>query len=266
MKNINKILAVFLIVATLFCMTGFTAHATTQVSASAKVFEGYNVTVLDRTSPAVDMRGRTNDRNVMVFVAADGREVGVVSRGDYLTIIQRNQKVVQLAGGGTLAVPPDGRNNWHEWFADEFNKHRGLNAGSRTEAVASSNADAIEEYRQELIRLVNLEREKAGLPAYIVHEKCMEYSQIRARELPTLFSHTRPDGTNAGYEIISAKSYAPEGIVKSWMESPGHRAAILNANRVYVGAGVFITANNTMFFQMYFERDPEVYANTLIFG
>jgi len=50
------------------------------------------------------------------------------------------------------------------------------------------------------------------------------------------------------------------------MNSPGHKAAILNENRVYVGAGVFVTVNNTLYFQMYFERDPDIYANTLIFG
>ena len=69
MKNTNKLLAVLLIMATLFCMTGFTANAATQVSATAaNVFEGYKITVLDKTVPAVNMRGRVNDRNVIVFV------------------------------------------------------------------------------------------------------------------------------------------------------------------------------------------------------
>jgi len=50
------------------------------------------------------------------------------------------------------------------------------------------------------------------------------------------------------------------------MNSPGHKAAILNENRVFVGAGLYITSTGGCFWQMYFERDPEVYANTKIMG
>jgi len=256
----NRILAVLLTVAAVICMTGVTANA-----ATITVFEGYNVTVLDKTAPAVNMRGREGDPNTMCFVSADGKEIGSILYRDYNTIIAKNKKTVQVTGGGTLNVPPDGRDSWHEWFADEFNKHRGLHAKSRGNAVATDTAKKTREYRQELIRLVNLEREKAGLSPYIVNDKCMEYSQIRAKELVTSYSHTRPDGSNAGYEIITG-AYSPENAVSKWMKSDGHRAAILNANRVYVGAGCHITSNGTMYFQMYFERDPDVYANTLIFG
>ena len=244
----------------------FLASASAVTAFASAPFEGYKVTVLDKTTPAVNMRGRVNDRNVLVFVSADDKEVGVMSRNDYLAVIEKHKIVVQVPAGGTLYAPPNGYSNWHNWFADEFNKQRSLTDKSRTEAVASSAADTIEEYRQELIRLVNLEREKAGLLAYIVNDKCMEYSQIRAEELAVSFSHTRPDGTNAGYEIIALGRLTPEGTVHQWMNSPGHKAAILNANRVYAGAGCNVLSNGVIHWQMYFERDPEVYANTLIFG
>jgi hypothetical protein len=230
------------------------------------VFEGYNVTILDKTTPAVNVRGRTDDRNVMCFVAADDREIGVITYSDYRAIIDKNKKMIVYPDGSSLGVPPDGSSNWNEWFADHFNKLRGLDSGSRVVAVETQTAETVEAYRQELIRLVNIERENAGLSPYIVHDVCMEYSQLRAAELVTLFSHSRPDGTNAGYEIISAKALTPSGVVKAWMESTGHRAAILNENRLYVGAGCHITSNGTMFWQMYFERDPEVYANTFLLG
>lgn len=231
-----------------------------------KVFDGYTVTVVDQATPAVDMRGRVNDPTVMCFVSAADVEVGVISYKYYNAIITKNKTVVKLDDGGTYGIPPDGSGNWHDWFADHFNRFRGLSVESREIAVAAHKEEKIEEYRQELIRLVNLEREKAGLPAYIVSEECMEYSQIRAQELPGNFSHTRPDGTNAGYEIIAMGAMSPEGAVSGWMNSPGHKAAILNENRVYVGAGVHMNPNGTILWQMYFERDPEIYANTLIFG
>lgn len=264
---------------TLMALIGLFAYSVTALAAedksegglipdslASKVFDGYTVTVLDQATPAATMRGRTNDRNTMCFVSADGEEVGVISYSSYNAIIAENTTVVQLEGGGTLGVPPDGHSSWNEWFADEFNKFRELEAGSREKAVAENTADTIEEYRQELVQLVNLEREKAGLSAYIVDEKCMAYSQTRANELGEKYSHTRPDGTDAGYEIICVGPVSPDGAVFGWMNSPGHKAAILNENRVFVGAGVHINFNGTMYWQMYFERDPEVCANTLILG
>jgi len=278
MKSKNKILAALLAVTMLICMTGFTANAATQAASynvsaitvdgavNTTVFDGYNVTVLDKTTPAVSVRGRTNDRNVMCFVSAADQEVGAISHSDYNAIIQKNRKVVNLPGGGTYGAPPVDGKSWEDWFADEYNKLRRLVAGSREEAVATNNAETIEKYRQELVRLVNEEREKVGLSPYIINDECMEYSQTRAEELVTLFSHTRPDGTNAGYEICTMVGNTPSAAVKAWMDSPPHKAAILNETRTYVGAGVYITSTGGCYWQMYFERDPDVYANTKIMG
>lgn len=255
-----------LIVAVFVACLPLSGFAADGAPAASKVFEGFTLTVLDQTTPAANMRGRQGDPNVMCFISAAEKEIGSMSYRDYLAVIEKNKKVVALVGGGTLATPPDGRSNWSEWFADEFNKHRGLGAENRAEAVVSDTTETVEAYRQELVRLVNLEREKAGLPAYIINDECMEYSKTRAEELATQYSHTRPDGTNAGYEIICMGPISPEGAVSGWMNSPGHKAAILNENRVYVGAGCHINSNGTILWQMYFERDPEVYANTLILG
>lgn len=244
MKNRNKILAVLLTVAAFICTTGFTANA-----ATANVFEGYSVTVLDKTTPAVNMRGRTNDRNVMCFVSAADQEIGAISYNDYNAIIQKNWKVVSLPGGGTYGAPPIDGKSWESWFADEFNKLRGLDAGSRKEAAASHTAETIEEYRQEVIRLVNEEREKAGLPALYADEKAMEYAQERAQELVTSYSHTRPDNKKKPYDEIGAMNeniargqWTPAEVVDDWMNSPGHRANILNKDAFAIGVGCYSTS------------------------
>lgn len=248
-------------------VTSFAANKTAdQGEAGTSTFAGYKITVLDQTTLAASVRGRTNDRNVMCFVAANGDEVGAISYADFNAIIQKHQRVVPLSGGGTYGAPPVDGKSWEDWFADEFNSYRSLAPGSREQAVAANIAEKTENYRLELVRLVNEEREKVGLPPYIIDDQCMEYSQIRVQELVTLFEHTRPDGTNAGYEIISAKGSAPADAIQAWMESPGHKAAILNETRKYVGAGVHITSTGGYYWQMYFERDPEVYANTKIMG
>ncbi len=272
MKTTNKVLAVLLAVTMLICVNGITATAAENAAASpgakttgtATIFDGYRLTVLDKTVPATDMRGRINDRTVMCFVSADDRELGVLLYSDYRAIIDKHKTLIRYADGSSLAVPPGGYEDWHDWFADEFNRLHSRATVSREEAVAAHISETIEEYRQELIRLVNIEREDAGLPAYIINDKCMQYSQLKASELPALFSHTRPDGTNAGYEIISAKSNTPAGVVKAWMESKGHRAAILNADRSYVGAGCYITSTGGTFWQMMFALDPEHHVNSFL--
>lgn len=215
-------------------------------------FDGYQVTVLDQTDPAATMRGRATDRNVMCFVSASDQEVGVISYSDYNAIIAQNKKVIQLEGGGTLGVPPDGRSSWNEWLADEFNKFRELDAGSREKAVAENTADMIEEYRQEMINLVNAEREKVGLSTLYADEKAMAYAQVRAQEITISYSHTRPNGLEKPYDEIGAMNEniagggTPKDVMKAWMNSPGHCANILNKEAFAVGIGCYW--NGTSFY------------------
>ena len=242
----NKILAIILTAATLFCMTSFTANA-----ATIKMFEGYRITVLDKTTPAVTMRGKTNDRTVMCFVSADGQEVGTISYNDYNTIIKNNRKVISLPGGGTYGVPPVEGKSWESWFADEFNSYRELNSESRKETVTVSTAETIAAYQQEIIRLVNLERGKVGLPALSIDEKAMAYAQTRAQELVTSYSHTRPGGRKKPYdelgainENIARGQWSPAEVVADWMNSPGHRANILNEDAFAIGVGCYYTGTS----------------------
>lgn len=100
-----------------------------------------------------------------------------------------------------------------------------------------------EEFQQEVLRLVNIEREKEGLaPLEYVHA-IQDAADIRASEITQSFSHTRPDGSScftvlhdapisyftAG-ENIAYGYRTPEAVVTGWMNSPGHRANILNAS------------------------------------
>ena len=82
-----------------------------------------------------------------------------------------------------------------------------------------------------VIQLVNKEREAAGQEPLEVDEDLMQLAQIRAKELPKKFSHTRPDGTEVvdlgyGENIARGQSSASE-VMKDWMKSEGHRYNIL---------------------------------------
>lgn len=113
-------------------------------------------------------------------------------------------------------------------------------------------AEETEDFQQAILRLVNEERAKAGLTALVLDEQVSRAAQIRASEIITTFSHTRPDGTScftaldevgiassrvARAENIAAGQRTPEAVMESWMNSSGHRANILNPNLRKLGVG-----------------------------
>ncbi len=106
-------------------------------------------------------------------------------------------------------------------------------------------------YANEVLRLVNAERAKAGLPVYTTTRPLASAANKRAQEIITSFSHTRPNGSSfftvlreygipfrtAG-ENIAYGQKTPQEVVASWMKSPGHRRNILNPNFKKIGIGV----------------------------
>ena len=129
------------------------------------------------------------------------------------------------------------------------------NQGNSQNNSQSSAGNTISEYAQAVVNLVNVERAKAGLKPLEIDIKVVAAAQIRAKEVITTFSHTRPDGsscftalsqTGASYkgagENIARGQRSPEQVVKKWMASEGHRANILNGNFKYIGVGVEGTA------------------------
>jgi len=102
----------------------------------------------------------------------------------------------------------------------------------------------------EVIRLVNIERNKAGLASLSTDTSLNKASSTRAKEIVKSFSHTRPDGrscftalSDIGYSYSSAGENiaygqsSPASVVNAWMNSEGHRANILSAKYTKIGVG-----------------------------
>ncbi|MBA0051794.1 CAP domain-containing protein [Streptomyces sp. AJS327] len=103
----------------------------------------------------------------------------------------------------------------------------------------------------EVLRLVNDERAKAGCPRVTADPELAElagdFSQDMARR--GFFSHTTPDGkspwdraeesgiTGLGGENIARGQANARSVMDSWMNSPGHRANILNCDYRTLGVG-----------------------------
>lgn len=107
-------------------------------------------------------------------------------------------------------------------------------------------------YAQQVIDLVNEERAKAGLAPVSSVDSITEAANVRAREIVTNFSHTRPDGSSfstalrqAGVsymgsgENIAYGQRNPKEVMDGWMNSSGHRANILNSNYKNIGIGYY---------------------------
>lgn len=129
-------------------------------------------------------------------------------------------------------------------------------SGDYTQST-SSNTSYIQ---SRIIDLTNAQRAAYGLSPLSYDSNLQYTANVRASELATLFSHTRPDGSDcfsafpAGYfsigenlatcnNVISDDEFASE-CVNWWMQSEGHRANILNANFNRIAVGVYISGNN----------------------
>lgn len=110
-------------------------------------------------------------------------------------------------------------------------------------------------YVQQVVALVNEERGKEGLAPLKFDEKMGQAALVRAKETEQVFSHTRPDGRNfstalteAGVSYLSAGENiaygqkTPEQVVEGWMNSPGHRANIMNTGFTRIGVGYYQSA------------------------
>lgn len=125
-------------------------------------------------------------------------------------------------------------------------------------------ADQEAEFAAEVVRLVNIERAKAGLSALETDYIVQEAAQVRAREIELSFSHTRPDGrscftaldevgavySGAG-ENIAYGQHDPEEVMEAWMNSTGHRENILNESYTHIGVGCY-ESGGTYYWSQFF--------------
>lgn len=125
---------------------------------------------------------------------------------------------------------------------------------TESETQAPSQEATPSEYELEVLRLVNIEREKVGAQPLEFGYFIYDCAKLRAKECDSYFSHTRPDGTmfftvfeelgveeffSALGENIAWGHRTPEQVMESWMNSEGHRANILDESYDYVAIGTF---------------------------
>ncbi|WP_124101229.1 CAP domain-containing protein [Ruminococcus sp. Marseille-P6503] len=125
-----------------------------------------------------------------------------------------------------------------------------VNAGSFGSVSVTTKSNGFSAEVNEVLKLVNVERNKAGLKSLTLDAELCRAAQVRAKEINTHFSHTRPDGTScftvldefniswsAVGENIAKGHMSPSEVVNAWMNSEGHRKNILSSGFGKLGVG-----------------------------
>ncbi|WP_371479386.1 CAP domain-containing protein [Kitasatospora sp. NBC_00315] len=103
-----------------------------------------------------------------------------------------------------------------------------------------------------VLSLVNEQRAQAGCGPVTADARLDALAQAFSDDMAArgFFDHTDPDGhtpwdrakaagiSNLGGENIARGQATPEAVMTAWMNSPGHRANILNCNFTTLGVGV----------------------------
>ena len=113
--------------------------------------------------------------------------------------------------------------------------------------------DNIKVQENEVIRLVNVERAKYGLPALKANWELSRVARYKSQDMVNkgYFAHQSPtygspftmmqsfgiSYSSAG-ENIAKGQRTPAEVMNSWMSSPGHRSNILNASYTQIGVGL----------------------------
>ncbi len=139
----------------------------------------------------------------------------------------------------------------------------------------TAKTDDSEDYKQmttaemakDVADIVNKERATKGLSALTFDNELCQVANLRAEEIATLFSHTRPNGkdcfsayTELGYtnyeyctrgENIAAGQKTSVFVMESWMNSSGHCANILGSKYTKIGVGVYYSGNQYYWVQVF---------------
>ena len=138
------------------------------------------------------------------------------------------------------------------------------NTGNGNTSKPDNSVSSESRYISEVVRLVNAERAKEGLSTLQMDSSLNSAAQVRAKEIVTNFSHTRPNGSscftalseagikyNGSGENIAYGQKTPAEVVNAWMNSAGHRANIMSSKFTKIGVGCY-NSNGTYYWSQFF--------------
>lgn len=133
--------------------------------------------------------------------------------------------------------------------------------------ITIPSGDGFKTFETEVVRLVNAERSKSGLPALAQNWELSRVARYKSQDFISrgYFDHNSPTygtpfqmimsfGINytAAAENIAKGQASPTAVMQSWMNSAGHRANILNQVYNQVGVGVAKDGRGTLYWTQMF--------------
>ena len=127
--------------------------------------------------------------------------------------------------------------------------------------------EAGREFEKEVVRLVNVERQKNGLSPLKENWQLSRVARYKSNDMKNkgYFSHTSPTygspfdmmknfGISYSYagENIAKGQRSPQQVMNGWMNSSGHRANILSANFTEIGVGYTVDQKGTTYWTQMF--------------
>ena len=125
-----------------------------------------------------------------------------------------------------------------------------------------------DDYNSGILELVNQYRQQAGLNTLKYSSKLQKAADIRAREIVTLFDHTRPNGASCSTAVTDdGISFSAFGenifmcsgvsnvtsklIFDAWIDSPSHRENILREGFTDMCIGIYSVGGSTYAVQLF---------------
>jgi uncharacterized protein YkwD len=120
--------------------------------------------------------------------------------------------------------------------------------------------------QQQVVALVNQERSAGGCRPVTVNAKLTRAAQLHSEDQAAhnTMSHTGSDGSSpwdrskrAGYanaigENVAAGYRTAQAVMQGWMNSPGHRANIMNCDAKAIGVGMARSSDGTPYWTQMF--------------
>ncbi len=122
-------------------------------------------------------------------------------------------------------------------------------------------------FQKKVLELVNVERSKNGLKPLTMNANLSKTATLKSQDMAKLnyFSHTSPTygspfdmmkkygiSYRTAGENIAMGQTTPEQVMQGWMNSPGHRANILNSSFTQLGVGVAKNSNGQLYWTQQF--------------
>lgn len=129
-----------------------------------------------------------------------------------------------------------------------------------TPTSPTQSVSGISSIEMEVIRLVNIERQREGLAPFVASSALSNVARKKSEDMAinNYFSHTSPTygsssnmmktfGINSSYsgENIAKGQLSAQSVVRGWMNSSGHRDNIMNPSFKTIGVGHYQSSNGT---------------------